>query len=193
VNKTRERARLLKAFHKTGDEDFLRAAEALQIPLMDHLQQLRKYPGSRGKGSAGKEARSRLYRMHRSVVAGASVLAAARQEVAEHGRGAHASREAAIDYLRSRYQAEAESIAAVMTAADRLRDRWWALERHCASIANLRQAAQISLPLHEPTRAAQWFERFGSLVHLIRHQIISWRNTRPKSAEKRSNDMSASM
>jgi hypothetical protein len=192
VNKIRERARLLKEFAKTGDEDFRRAAECLTIPLMDDLQQQRRFPGRRGQ-TVGKSARPRLYRMHRAVVAGASVLAAARQEVAGYGRGDHASDEAAIDYLRNRYQGESESIAAVIATADRMHDHVRAWQRQCAAIANLWRTAQASLPPQQPTHAAQWLSSLGGLAHLIRHPIISWRNTRPKNAENKSNDISAPM
>src|SRR5690606_17897775 len=79
MNKIRERKRLLKAYRKTGDEDYRRAAEALNIPLLDHVQQLELYPGRRRGPTVGKKAGPRLYRMHRMVISGVGVLEAAKR------------------------------------------------------------------------------------------------------------------
>ena len=133
----RERTRLLKAFEETGDDDYRRAAECLKLPLLDELKLLSaKAKQGRGLGAAGKTSRPRLFRMHRAVMAGASRLAAARQEVADYGRGDHHSDEAAIDYLRSSYRGKAEYIADLVAASNQILDGLRAFEQHCLSVAN---------------------------------------------------------
>jgi len=148
MNKVRERARLLKAFRKTGDEDYKRAAEALHIPLVDHIEQLKLYPGRRRGPSVAKEARPRLYRIHRMIAGGATVHAAARQEVMVHGRGAHATEDAAIHYLCRAYHRDRESIEADVGVADRFIADQRSLQRQLDSMANLYRAAHQAMPPH---------------------------------------------
>jgi hypothetical protein len=128
MNKVSHRALLLAAFCKTGDHEYLRAAECLTLPLLDRLAELRR----RGRGrTVGRRAYSRFLRMHQAIVAGETVHAAACQEVAQHGRGPNANEGAAVDYLRHRYSREyVEAVEAVV--AD-LR----ALERQSAEVARV--------------------------------------------------------
>jgi hypothetical protein len=112
---------LMARFRKTGNEAFHKAADALDIPLIDQLQRL---SGRRGP-TVGKEDRQRLRRMARMVMAGASIRAAARQEVAMHGRGKHNTPEAAVDRLQRQYRERRQDIEALVTEID----RWAADER----------------------------------------------------------------
>jgi hypothetical protein len=187
MDKTRERARLLKAYKRTGDKDYLRAAECLHVPLRDHLQQMKLFRRGRGAGTAGRAARPRLYRMHRLIAAGATVHAAACQEVAEYGQEAHASDAAAIDYLRARYVEDRESIAAVVAAEDRIRARCQVIDKQYAAIVDLYRTAQQAFPSPPIHQIPAWIGNIGSILQLVRHPL-SWRNTRSKNAENISND-----
>ncbi|HEX2338126.1 MAG TPA: hypothetical protein VHI72_16820, partial [Hyphomicrobiaceae bacterium] len=135
--------------------------------------------------TVGKKARSRLWRLARMVMAGTSVLEAARQEVRVHGRGGHASDVAAIDYLRHRYGGNAEAIEGFIAAADQLCeqqrefdrqraafvDQSRELDRQSAIMANLLRIPILpSLTAFDEVRA-QWAEldrQNGALADRLR-------------------------
>jgi hypothetical protein len=102
AGKAGERDRLLRLYQSTGDEDYRRAADC----LTNAPQRQRGRPES-----AWPEARARLKRMNVMLLrdAAANVHDAAFREVDNHGRGAHASQEAAVTYLRKRYR-ESEKV-----------------------------------------------------------------------------------
>jgi hypothetical protein len=147
VNKIRERARLLKAFEQTGDEDWRRAAECLRLPLLDEIKlSATKANKGRGRGAAGRTARPRLFRICRAVAAGETVYAAARSEVAEHGYDGHASEAAAVDYLRARYREDGEAIKGIISAVHALHAHWQEFDRQSrAIVADLHRAPVVPL------------------------------------------------
>ena len=173
--KAQRRVQLLRDYEATGDEEYRRAAEVLRVSLFEHLEYLAQHPGRRRQGAGGKGAEPRLYRVHRAVTAGASVLAAARQEVTEHGRGQHASDEAAVEYLRAQYREEASGIAASVAAAGQTRQRWASIEHLHRSTADQMQQHWILIErgcrsiVDRMLQQRTWVE-----------QLRRWRNTLPR-------------
>src|SRR5690606_15360886 len=93
------------------------------------------YPGRRRGPTVGKKAGPRLYRMHRMVISGVGVLEAAKREVAEYGRGAHASEDAAIEYLYDQYRKDKEQISETVTILDRIAETHRQFERSAQRLA----------------------------------------------------------
>jgi hypothetical protein len=125
ARKIKERSRLLKLYESTGDEDYRRAAECLKIGLLEQLEAAAGRPGR----PALKERQidwPRIGRVHRLVMSGMSVLAAARQEVEEHGHSRFIAKTSAIDTVRREYALRSRDIAAMVNSIDRAADdREW--------------------------------------------------------------------
>ncbi len=101
--KVRTRRLLLRLWQQTGDVEYLHAAEQINLPLPELLENLPRVTG-RPKERERDIPWARLTRVHGLVAAGVSVRAAARAEVAEHGwYGQHNSENAAVEYLRRMY------------------------------------------------------------------------------------------
>jgi hypothetical protein len=141
-DKTKELARLLKHYRQTGDEDYLQAAGCLKVSLLDDLMLRSEIfrPKHRGK-TVGKEVRPRLYRMAHMVAGGARIYAAARREVEKHGRGAHASEEAAIKYLRDKYREHRAEIEATIAEIVKINARWRSLARQVEATNRMMQGS----------------------------------------------------
>ena len=197
-------------------------AKHLPLPLLDELQQRQRYLRTGRGQTVGKKARSRLYRMARMVMAGASMHEAAKQEVRAHRRGGHASDDAAVRYLRGRYAKRREDIEGLvaamdqfleqqrefdqqltaladqlrspalpaLAAADEIRAQWAELDRKNAALADqLRSPALPVLPELATLQPTCWWEpSLNGFLRLI-GPSFDWRNTGPKNAEKRSNDI----
>jgi hypothetical protein len=116
TRKTKERARLMKLFMATGDDDYRLAAECLKVGLLEHLEALPRRSG-RPKKKENSIDWPRLARIHRLVTAGASVLAAAQQEVDEHG-DSH-SKDATVTSLRKEYTRRRADVAAIVAMMDK--------------------------------------------------------------------------
>jgi hypothetical protein len=188
ANKTKERARLLKLYRKTGDEDYKRAAEALKLPLLDHIKQLDLYPGRVRGPTVLAEAFPRFYRMHRSIAAGKTVSAAARKEVNEHGRGAHTSEDTAFNYLRHHYPEHAERIAADMALAQQLSEPYQQMARSAEQLNRMTRAYMppdwiLNLERHQPW--GSFVRSVEKVASMVMHPIASWRNTLPKNGQEK--------
>jgi hypothetical protein len=108
ARKMKERARLLELYKATGDADYRQAAECLKIGLREFLEAQPRRPG-RPQKKESSIPWTRLARIHELVTAGASVLAAAQQEVDEHGAGQ--SRDATVAALRKEYALRRPEVA----------------------------------------------------------------------------------
>ena len=140
ANKTKNFARLLKLYRQTGDKDYLRAARCIKVPLLDDLMlgsQISR-PKHRGQ-TVGKKAKPRLHRMARMVAGGARIYAAARREVEEHGRGAHATDDAAIKYLRDHYSQHRTEIEATIAEVDKMSAQWHSTVRQVEAVNRMVQ------------------------------------------------------
>ena len=164
--------RLLKDYRKTGNKRFLAAAGCLKVPPLLDLQLRQRYlRPAKGRGQiVRKEARPRLYRMARTITAGASMLEAARREVETHGRGGHSSNDAAIDYLRCRYAADGAYIEGTLAAMDQLHAQWREFDR----LVDLLRGPVLQTPseLLLPLQPFKWLE--PHLISLLRLSNFQW-------------------
>jgi hypothetical protein len=124
--KARVRSRLLRLYRETSDEDYRRAAECLDVPLLDFLEERRhERPGRRGP-TRERASVPRLDRMAVMVAVGVASgpYDAARQEVRANGRGEHPTEEAAVDYLRTNYRKRREALQIAARYLLRLDPDW---------------------------------------------------------------------
>jgi hypothetical protein len=165
---------LMAKFRRTGNKVFREAADALEVPL---VAKLTKRLGRRGLSATGIEDRPRLRRMARAIMAGTSMRAAARQEVAAHGRGKHTTPEAAVDRLRRQYRERRQDIEELVIELD----SWAANER-----ARREQFDRFVHPYNTlTTELDRWGanerarrEQFDRFVHYIEHLATGGANTR---------------
>ena len=147
-------AQLLRAYRETGNEKYVAAAKHLPLPLLNELQQRQRYLRTGRGQTVGKKARSRLYRMARMVMAGASMHEAAKHEVRAHGRGGHASDDAAVRYLRGRYAKRREDIEGLVAAMDQFLEQQREFDQQLTALADqLRSPALPALAAADEIRA----------------------------------------
>jgi hypothetical protein len=143
ANKVKERARLLKLYRQTGDEEYRNAAEALKIPLLDHLKQLDLYAQRRRGRTVGKEVGPRLYRMHKLIAGGMTVHAAAWKELRDHGHHSSATEHSQVRFLCKEYAEQRERIIEDFAFSERVAAPRRQFER---SVQQSLRTVQASMP-----------------------------------------------